>query len=82
MNTEHIVELQSKNREALIQWLAAPNGALWFGRVCFEAVENGAILVRTLPFATGEVLDLIRDQRTTRRSLFSRRLESHEGTCA
>lgn len=47
---EHIVELGRAQRETLIEWLQNPNGSHRAGRVTFEAVEGGGILVRTDPY--------------------------------
>jgi hypothetical protein len=47
---EHTVEVPARDRQRLASWLERPNGALTIGRVTFEAVENGGVLVRTQPF--------------------------------
>jgi hypothetical protein len=52
-DSEHIVQLNSRETQALREWLRAPNGshisANW--RVTFDAVENGGLLVRTQPYS-------------------------------
>lgn len=55
---EHIVKVQPRDMEALRAWLVRPNGSHGRGRVTFEAVEDGGILVRTQPFRPGDVLSL------------------------
>lgn len=45
--TEHIVELTPAQAGSLLLWLEHPNGSFPMGRVTFEAVENGGLLVRT-----------------------------------
>lgn len=52
--TEHIVTISSEDRERLLKWLAAPNGTLSAaGRIRFEAVESGGVMVRTEPWKPG-----------------------------
>lgn len=51
---EHIVELSPEQRRVLSLWLNAPNGGCVIGRVTFEAVEGGGILVRTEPYSYGK----------------------------
>ena len=49
---EHIVQLGDHERQALLEWLARPNGShvVVGKRVIFEAVVGGGILVRTQPY--------------------------------
>lgn len=48
---EHIVQLNSRQVDALRVWLRSPNGCHCpLDRVTFEAVENGGLLVRTQPY--------------------------------
>jgi hypothetical protein len=47
---QHIVPVLPGDMDALRGWLANPSGSLTCGRVTFEAVENGGILVRTWPY--------------------------------
>lgn len=49
-NREHVAQLTPAERAALLEWLEHPNGSLSMGRVTFEAVENGGLLVRTEPY--------------------------------
>lgn len=44
---EHEVQLSRAQAITLACWLTSPNGSLPLGRVTFEAVEGGGILVRT-----------------------------------
>jgi hypothetical protein len=47
---EHLTELNPVGVDRLRTWLARPNGSLTMGRVTFEAVAGGGILVRTKPY--------------------------------
>lgn len=47
---EHIVRVPRDRLDDLRKWLEWPNGGLRIGRVCFEAVEDGSIWVRTDPW--------------------------------
>lgn len=47
---EHLTELNPCGVDRLREWLARPDGALSMGRVTFEAVAGGGILVRTKPY--------------------------------
>lgn len=47
---EHLTELNPGGTGKLRAWLASPNGSLTMGRVTFEAVAGGGILVRTQPY--------------------------------
>lgn len=50
---EHIVQLCRQDRIALAEWLLNPNGSFKpHERANFEAVENGGLLVRTLPYTS------------------------------
>ena len=51
---EHITELNPGGVDKLRGWLVRPNGSLTMGRVTFEAVEGGGVLVRTLPYTGPE----------------------------
>ena len=57
----HHVQLTAAERHRLQDWLTDPNGSLGrlgeYGRVTFDAVEGGGILVRTTPLTA----DLIRN---------------------
>lgn len=50
MSTDHIVELNASQLRQLERWLWRPSGSLALGRVTFEAVSGGGLLVRTRPF--------------------------------
>lgn len=52
LDREHIVTVPASRMDDLRKWLEWPNGGIRIGRVCFEAVENGGILVRTDPYRT------------------------------
>lgn len=47
---EHIVQLNNNDRMKLLEWMKSPNGSHRIGRVNFEAVEGGGLLVRTDPY--------------------------------
>jgi hypothetical protein len=51
---QHIVTVPPGEMAGLREWMERPNGSLRIGRVTFEAVEGGAIWVRTDPYR-GEV---------------------------
>ncbi|MGW3197123.1 hypothetical protein ACWDBD_21535 [Streptomyces sp. NPDC001118] len=44
---EHTVKVSAQDTAKLRDWLTHPNGAFTLGRVTFESVEDGGILVRT-----------------------------------
>jgi len=48
---EHVTELNPAGAGKLRAWLEHPSGGLSMGRVTFEAVSGGGILVRTAPYA-------------------------------
>lgn len=48
---EHIVTVPPGEMDGLRAWLERPNGAHVIGRVTLEAVDDGGILVRTMPIA-------------------------------
>ncbi len=50
MQHEHLAQINLEERMRLQEWMKSPNGSLRFGRVCFEAVVGGGILVRTDPY--------------------------------
>ena len=47
---EHIVDLNAAEVARLREWLARPNGSHGRGRVHFNAVEGGGVMVRTHPY--------------------------------
>lgn len=47
MNPDHLIELNPSGVNRLRKWLGHPGGALTMGRVTFESVAGGGILVRT-----------------------------------
>ena len=47
---QHTVELNVHQTAAFRHWLAQPNGTHRVGRVSFEAVEGGGILIKTESF--------------------------------
>lgn len=49
---ERIVQMSARDTDLLRSWLEWPNGSFSAGRgrVTFEAVEGGGVLVRTLPY--------------------------------
>jgi len=49
--SEHVVDIHPRDMWALRAWLVRPNGSHNIGRVTFEAVENGGIMVRTRPYS-------------------------------
>jgi hypothetical protein len=51
---EHVTELNPGGTDKLRAWLARPRGSLSMGRVTFEAVAGGGILVRTRPYTGPE----------------------------
>lgn len=52
---EHTVDVPAREMARLREWMARPNGSITFGRVGFDAVEGGGILVRTRPFRAGDL---------------------------
>jgi hypothetical protein len=48
--SEHIVELNSRETTELAGWLLHGTGSHRVGRVTFESVEHGGVLVRTDPY--------------------------------
>lgn len=50
MQHEHIVQINNDERMKLLEWMARPNGSHPIGRVNFEAVAGGGLLVRTDPY--------------------------------
>ncbi len=48
---EHIVDIPAHAMRDFCRWIQHPNGAHRIGRVCFEAVASGAIMVRTQLYA-------------------------------
>ena len=44
--SEHIAELNAPELARLRDWLTRPNGAWTSGRVTFDAVEHGGVLIR------------------------------------
>ena len=52
--SEHITELNPGGVDKLRAWLVRPSGSLSMGRVTFEAVEGGGILVRSRPYTGPE----------------------------
>ena len=50
MRSEHLVSVSRRDMEALIAWLRRPSGAHVVGRVTFESVEDGGVLIRTRPY--------------------------------
>lgn len=51
---EHLVDVPYRHMANLRAWLERPNGSHNIGRVTFEAVEGGGVLVRTLPYSYPE----------------------------
>lgn len=49
---QHLVDVPARSMDALREWLARPNGSFMAGRVSFDAVEGGGILIRTRPYGT------------------------------
>jgi hypothetical protein len=47
LHGERIAQVAAHHVDVLKSWLEDPNGSMSTGRVTFEAVEGGAILVRT-----------------------------------
>lgn len=52
---EHVTELNPPGTDKLRKWLVRPSGSLTMGRVTFEAVAGGGILVRTQSYTGPEV---------------------------
>ena len=46
---EHTVDVSAVDRRALVAWLQHGTGSYHTGRVTFEAVEGGGMLIRTRP---------------------------------
>lgn len=51
---QHVVTVHARDMNRLRRWLDRPNGGLRIGRVTFESVEDGGILVRTDPYTYTE----------------------------
>lgn len=51
---EHAVWLDPQQTAHVRTWLSAPNGGIFAGRACFEAVSGGGICVRTAPYRLPE----------------------------
>lgn len=50
MQHEHIVQINNNDRMQLCEWMASPNGSHRIGRVNFEAVVGGGLMIRTDPY--------------------------------
>jgi hypothetical protein len=49
---EHIVKVGARDVDRMREWLERPNGALTGARYTLEAVEDGGILIRTMPYGS------------------------------
>lgn len=50
MQFEHLVQINNNDRMQLREWMASPNGSHRIGRVNFEAVVGGGLMIRTDPY--------------------------------